>query len=80
VAVLRYAALRKWCQAPIIARPQYDEGEPRWLQPEEAERLIAAAGKHMRPLIIFLLYTTQERGQVRPCGLTGGRWTLPARM
>ena len=26
VAVLRYAALRKWCPAPIIARPRYEEG------------------------------------------------------
>jgi integrase len=57
VAVLRYAALRKWCPAPIIARPRYEEGEPRWLRPEEAERLITAAAKHMCPLIVFLLYT-----------------------
>lgn len=63
VAVLRHAAMRQWCVPPIVARPQADKGEPRWLTPDEAERLIAAAGKHMRPLVIFLLYTGARAGE-----------------
>lgn len=63
VAVLRHAAARGWCTAPIMARPSQDDGEPRWLKPEEAERLIAGAFGNMRTLIVFLLYTGARCGE-----------------
>lgn len=63
VAVLWHAARRGRCPAPIVARPQFEESEPRWLSPAEAERLIAAAREPMRTLIIFLLYTGARAGE-----------------
>jgi integrase len=56
-AVLHHAALKGWCPKPIIARPAGGDMRYRWLRPEEAERLIAAASPYFRPLVIFLLYT-----------------------
>jgi integrase len=49
---------------PVIERP--DEGSklpPRWLKPDEAERLIAACAPHLRPLVIFLIYTGARLGE-----------------
>lgn len=57
VAVLRHAAKRKWCGAPVIERPRQPEGRIRWIAYDEAERLIGSAAKHMRPLVTFLLCT-----------------------
>jgi integrase len=63
VAVLRHAAQRGLCAMPIIARPQQPPGRVRWLRPEEAERLIAAANEALRPLVIFLFYTGARAGE-----------------
>lgn len=56
-AVLHHAARKKWCVKPVIARPEQPRGRVRWITYDEAETLIAAAGEHLRPLIIFLLCT-----------------------
>jgi integrase len=56
-AVLKHAHKRGLCELRHIERPQQPKGRVRWLTPAEAERLIAACSSHMRPLVIFLLYT-----------------------
>ncbi len=57
-AVLHHAARLKWCGKPVIARPKgHDKERVRWVTYEEAERLIAAAAPHLRPLVVFLLST-----------------------
>ncbi len=57
VSVLRFAAKRKWCDTPIFERPRYDDRRRRWASYEEADRLIASAALHLRPLLLFLMLT-----------------------
>jgi len=52
--VLNFAARRKWCDPPKFERPVFNDKRMRWTPREEAERLIAGAGR-LRPLIVFLL-------------------------
>lgn len=56
-AILNFAASRGLCDARRIARPALPPSRVRWLSPEDAEQLIAACSPHLRPLVIFLLYT-----------------------
>lgn len=56
-AVLHHAARKRWCDKPTIARPKEPRGRVRWITPEEADQLTAAAAPHLRPLVIFLLCT-----------------------
>lgn len=57
-AILHHAARLKWCAKPVIARPKgHDKERVRWITPEEAERLIASAAPHLKPLVVFLLST-----------------------
>lgn len=57
-AILHHAARMRWCAKPVIARPKgHDTERVRWITYEEAERLIAAAAPHLRPLVVFLLST-----------------------
>lgn len=56
-AILNHAAARGLCDARRIARPVLPKGRVRWISPDEAERLISACSPHLRPLVIFLLYT-----------------------
>ncbi len=56
-AVLHHAARRKWCDWVRIERPKESAPRIRWLEPEEAARLIECASERLRPLVIFLLYT-----------------------
>ncbi len=62
-AVLHHAALKAWCTKPVIARPKQSSGRIRWLELDEAERLILACSDHLRPLVIFLLYTGARVGE-----------------
>jgi integrase len=62
-AVMRHAARRGWCSALILERPSVPEDRVRWLTLEEANRLIEACAAHMRPLVIFLLYTGARAGE-----------------
>lgn len=56
-AVLHHAARKKWCPKPVISRPRQPAGRVRWISHEEADKLIAAAPPHLKPLVIFLLST-----------------------
>jgi integrase len=62
-AVMRHAARRQWCAPVLLERPATPEDRVRWLTLEEANRLIACCNKHLRPLIIFLLYTGARAGE-----------------
>ncbi len=62
-AVLKHAARRKWCDWIEIQRPDVDDSHVRWIAPAQAEQLIAACSPHLRPLVIFLLYTGARAGE-----------------
>lgn len=62
-AVLHHAAKRKWCSAFPIERLDEDKTPYHWLTYDEAQRLIAACSAHMKPLVIFLLYTGARIGE-----------------
>lgn len=56
-AVLAHAAKRGLCERIAIERPRQPKGRERWLTPDEAERLIGACSGHLKPLVVFMLYT-----------------------
>lgn len=62
-AVLHHAAHKRWCTKPLIVRPKQPPGRIRWLEPDEAEHLIFASAAHLRPLVIFMLYTGARTGE-----------------
>ena len=62
-AILHHAAKRGWCSSPIIERPSTPPGRIRWLKIEEADSLITACSDHLRPLVIFMLYTGARTGE-----------------
>lgn len=62
-AILHHAAKRGWCRPPIIERPATPPGRVRWLTIDEADKLIAACSDHLRPLVIFMLYTGARVGE-----------------
>lgn len=77
-AVMLYAHRRGWCDAPVFEIPKQPAGRTRYLLPDEAERLIAAAAPHLRPLLIFLLCTGARMSEAlelewRDVDLAGGR-------
>ena len=62
-AILHHAAKRGWCPPPIIQRPRASDSRIRWITIEEADRLIASCSDHLRPLVIFMLYTGARIGE-----------------
>jgi integrase len=62
-AILHHAANKEWCAPPLIARPKQPKGVVRWIKPDEAEWLIKACAEHLRPLVIFMLYTGARAGE-----------------
>src|SRR5215831_6205884 len=77
-AVILHAHRRGWCDAPRFELPRQPQGRTRFLLPEEAERLIAAAGAHIRPLLLFLICTGARMSEAlelewRDVDLVGGR-------
>lgn len=46
-----------------LRRPKQPIGIVRWLTPEEATRLIDACGNHLKPLVVFMLYTGARAGE-----------------
>jgi integrase len=62
-AILHHAAKRGLCALPIIERPKSTDGRIRWLTIDEADRLITACSDHLRPLVIFILYTGARTGE-----------------
>lgn len=57
-AVLRHAGL-----VPIFRRPKISNGRLRYLTEDEADRLIAAAAPHLKPLITFCIHTGARMGE-----------------
>ncbi len=77
-AVLRHAHRRGWCDPPAFEIPKAPEGRTLYMLPAEAERLVAAAAAHLRPLLIVLLGTGARMSEAleldwRDVDLTGGR-------
>jgi integrase len=62
-SILHHAAKRGWCTPPIIERPPIPLGRIRWLKIDEADSLITACSDHLRPLVIFMLYTGARTGE-----------------
>lgn len=62
-AIMRHAAKRGWCAPLLLQRPKPSAERVRWLSIEEADRLIAASGPHLKPLLIFLFYTGARAGE-----------------
>jgi len=62
-AVLTHAAKRGWCPKLIIERPKTPQGRNRWITLAESNRLIDACAEHLRPLVIFLIYTGARVGE-----------------
>jgi integrase len=56
-AILHFAAERKLCEWRTIRRPKQPKGRVRWLESDEANKLIEACSPHLKPLVIFLFYT-----------------------
>jgi integrase len=62
-SILHHAAKRGWCAPPIIERPSTPPGRIRWLTIGEADSLLTACSDHLRPLVIFMLYTGARTGE-----------------
>lgn len=80
-AIVNYCAKRGMCKPLKLIRPKEPKGRVRWLTPEEAERLIDACADHLRPLVIFLLYTGARLSEAlyldwRDVDLAAGRVTF----
>jgi integrase len=46
-----------------VAQLKTPPGIVRWISPEEATRLVAACSPHLKPLVLFLLYTGARCGE-----------------
>ena len=57
-AILKFAGVTR-----PVRRLKAPPGIVRWLTPDEAARLIAACSPHLRPLVMFLLYTGARAGE-----------------
>lgn len=62
-AVIKHAARRGWCDTFKLERPPQGEGRVRWITHEQADALIDACADHIRPLVVFLLYTGARIGE-----------------
>lgn len=62
-AILTHGAQRKLCDKPSFERPPQPRGRVRWLNFEEADRLIASCAPHLAPLVTFLLFTGARVGE-----------------
>ena len=61
--VLKHAAKRGWCAPLIVERPDVSAAAINWLTLDEADRLISACGDHLRPLVLFMIYTGARIGE-----------------
>lgn len=55
IAVLTFAAKRQWCDRPQLWRPPAPKGRTRWLDYDEADRLLGAMAPHIYRLSLFLM-------------------------
>jgi integrase len=77
-AVMKHAHERGWCDVSKFVTPKAPAGRTLFMTPDEAERLIAAAAKHLKPLLVFLLGTGARLSEAiyldwRDVDLTGAR-------
>ncbi|MBV9863302.1 MAG: site-specific integrase [Alphaproteobacteria bacterium] len=77
-AVLNHGYRRGWCEPPHFEIPRQPEGRIVFMLPVEADRLVAAAAPHIRPLLVFLLGTGARLSEAlslnwRDVDLVGGR-------
>jgi integrase len=77
-AILCHAAELKCCDPPKIKAPKIAGRRTRYLLPDEAEHLVAAAAPHLRPLLTFLICTGARLSEAldlewRDCDLQGER-------
>lgn len=63
VAVLTFAAARKWCERPQLWRPPATKGRTRWATYNEADELLAGASPHIYRLSLFLMMTGVRMGE-----------------
>lgn len=80
-AVMHHAADLGWCEWHPVKRRATGPTRIRWITPDEAERLIAQCARHLKPLVIFLLYAGARVGEAlkldwRDVDLTRGRVAL----
>ncbi len=66
----------------MIERPKQPPGKLRWLKPSEADKLIDACRNHLRPAVVFMLYTGARAGEAlwldwRNVDLDARRVTFP---
>jgi integrase len=62
-AVLNFGFLRRWCDRASFQLPRMPKGRTRFLTPDEAGRLVAAAAPHLRPLLVFLFCVGSRIGE-----------------
>ena len=62
-AVLTYAAEGGWCSVPRFRRSKGSGRRTEWFAPDEAERLIAGAAEHAKPLLEFAFSTGCRLGE-----------------
>ena len=80
-AVLLHAHRRGWCDRPSFEIPREAEGRTRYLLPDEADRLVAAAAPHIATLLLVLIGTGMRMAEAleldwRDVDLAGGRAIL----
>ncbi len=63
VTVLNHAARRGWCAPILVERPKFKNAVVRWITPAEADKLFDACAPHLRPLVVFLVYTGARVGE-----------------
>lgn len=56
-AIMNFAALQEWCDAPKLKGPSITEAPKQFLLPSQATQLVQAAAPHLQPLFIFLIGT-----------------------
>jgi integrase len=62
-AVLNHGAKLGLCSKPIMVRPKLKPGIVRWITLDKANKLIDACAPHLKPLVVFLLYTGARAGE-----------------
>ena len=62
-AVMKHAARRGWCPPLILDRPKTKAPPINWLTLDQANRLIDVCAEHLRPLVIFMIYTGARIGE-----------------
>jgi integrase len=56
-AVLIHANAQGWCDVPKFVMPRQTQGRTKFVRPDQMELLIAAAARHLQPLLSFLVTT-----------------------